>query len=99
METSSIETGSSATTAPPMTRAPAMTTLALAAGELVRVPEREVARGPESRGLESGHDASSRSRAEASLFTWSGSATKSWIVCFGFRVSYGSWKMIWTRRR
>ena len=35
----------------------------------------------------------------ARWLTSSGSATKSWIVCFGFSVSYGSWKMSWTRRR
>ena len=29
--------------------------------------------------------------------TSSGSATKSWMVCLGFSVSYGSWKMSWTR--
>ena len=41
----------------------------------------------------------SPSRGAPIPFTSSGSATKSWIVCFGFSVSYGSWKMIWTRRR
>ncbi len=33
------------------------------------------------------------------LFTTSGSATNSRIVCFGFSVSYGSWKISCTRRR
>ena len=33
------------------------------------------------------------------LLTINGSITNSAIVCFGLSVSYGSWKMSWTRRR
>jgi len=39
------------------------------------------------------------SRSAPGVPTWltsSGSATKSWMVCFGSSDSYGSWKMNWT---
>ena len=64
------------------------------------IAEREVCRGPEAGRLERAeHALASRSARPPMPLTTSGSATKSWIVCFGFSVSYGSWKMSWTRRR
>ena len=41
----------------------------------------------------------SRSAGVPISLTSSGSDTNSRIVCFGLSVSYGSWKIIWTRRR
>ena len=74
--------------------------LALAARQLVRVAEGELGRRPEAGRIEGGEDLASRPLGRVPiLLTTSGSATKSKIVCFGFSVSYGSWKMSWTRRR
>ena len=75
--------------------------LALAAGQLVREAERVLARPAAGRPLRAPRGRAPRARrtSRPMWLTTSGSATKSWIVCLGFRVSYGSWKMIWTRRR
>ncbi len=74
--------------------------LPLAAGQLVRVAEGEVGGRPQAGGVDRLDDAAlALSQPAPTPWTSSGSATKSWIVCFGFSVSYGSWKMSWTRRR
>ena len=74
--------------------------LALAAGELVRVAGGEVRGGAQAGGLERVEDALAALGSRVPMpFTSSGSATKSPIVCLGFSVSYGSWKISWTRRR
>ena len=102
IDTSSIETGSSATTSSgPMTSAPAMTTRCRWPPEqLVRVAEGVLGGRAEAGRLERTEDPClAFGDAGSSRLTTSGSATKSSIVCFGSSVSYGSWKMIWTRRR
>ena len=103
IETSSIDTGSSATiSSGSITSAPGdHDALPLAAGQLVRVAARELRRRAQARGLERGGDPARRAPRATSpmLLTISGSATNSPIVCFGFSVSYGSWKISWTRRR
>ena len=74
--------------------------LALATRQLVRVAPGERLRRSETRRLERVEHALSSLRrlALAKPLTTSGSATKSKIVCFGFSVSYGSWKIIPIRR-
>ena len=75
--------------------------LALAARQLVRVAGGEVRGRPQAGRLERVEDRwrSRSARPRPMPLTTSGSATKSKIVCFGFSVSYGSWKISWTRRR
>ena len=66
----------------------------------MRVAEREVGRRPQACRLERLEHPRLALGGRAPIpLTSSGSATKSWIVCFGLSVSYGSWKMSWTRRR